>query len=389
MRLFLIPFLYVTSVFAIIDISSVDFGDEDEGLTGSAYGSFQKKRGNTDKDEAEYGGRIEYDTNKTITWLQASVEKDKANGYTTDDNSFIHLRHIRQIYNPSWAMEFYTQVKQDKFQNIKNRTVYGMGPRYKIVDSKTYGKLFMGLSVMDERIKYTDSVLNPDEQNYRASSYLSYKMSIEQNLELSFLGYYQPKIDNGSDYLTASSAEMTIHLTRVFDLSYLLEFDYDSKPPVEVSKTDTRQKLSFIYRFGKDDPFSSYAHSFLNSAEGLDEVNSSSVIAVEVDTEVEDIKDSTDTLSGKWVFGEETFSLLLDGEGEYLYGDGIYKERLTWTLVSTDTQEGATVARNQSTKLVVIRFRDEEGRLGRVENYLWSENSLVSLSGNSVRLFKR
>ncbi len=389
MRLFLIPILYVTTVFAIIDISSVDFGDKENGFSGSAYGSFQKKRGNTEKDEAEYGGRIEYDTNKTITWLQASVEKDKAGSNTTDDNSFVHLRHIHQIYNPSWAMEFYTQVKQDKFQSLQNRSVYGIGPRYKVVDSKNYGKLFICLSVMDERIKYTDTTLNPDEENCRMSSYLSYKMSIDKNLELSYLGYYQPKIDNGSDYLTASSAEMTIHLTRVFDLSYLIEFDYDSKPPLEVLKTDTRQKLSFIYRFGKDDPFSTYADSLLHSSNGSSEVNASSVIAVKAETGIQDTKDLTDTLFGKWVFGKETLTLLSDGKGKYFDEDGVYKEKLTWNLASIDTKEGTGATRNQATKLVVIRFRDEEGRLERVENYLWSENTLVSLRGNSVRLFKR
>lgn len=389
MRLLFLSLVFARTLFGIIDIASVDFGEKEKGFSGSLYGSFQKKRGNTDKDEAEYGGRIQYDTNKTITWMQGKVENDKAGSITTEDSAFLHLRHIRQLYTPSWASEYYIQLKQDAFKNLRKRTLFGVGLRYKIADSAQYGKLFFGLSLMDEKIRYVDDSMDPDEHNYRGSSYLSYKAKISDSLDFSLLGYYQPKLDEGSDYLISSMAEMTIHLTRVFDLSYLLELDYDTRPAHNVVGTDTRQKLSFVYRFGKEDPFSAYAHNFLNSADGLDEINASSVIAVEVETDVDDIKDSTDTLAGKWVFGKETFSILLDGEGSYLYEKGIYSEKFKWTLVSTDTQEGTAVAKNQSTKLVVIRFRDEEGRPGRVENYLWSENSLVGLNGSSVRLFKR
>lgn len=386
--LFLIQF-FLFNGFAIVDIASVDFSEKENGFSGSAYGSFQKSRGNTDKEEAEYGGRIQYDTNKTITWLQGSAEKDKARGFSTDDNSFVHLRHIHQMFNPDWAMEFYTQVKQDKFKNLKNRTVFGIGTRYKIADSQTYGKLFMGLSVLEERIRYTDDLMDPVERNYRASSYLSYKISINKNLEFSCLGYYQPKIDKGLDYLTALTTELTMHLTQVLDLSYQFEFDYDAQPAHDVVKTDTRQKLSFVYRFGKEDPLTSYAYNFLNSTEGLDEANSSSVVAVEVPSKTEDIEDSSDTLAGEWTRGDEKFSVALEGEGSYSQSGGIYEEKLTWRIVSTQTQEGSQAAKDQKTKLVIIRFVDEEGRPGRVENYLWSENMLVGLSGSEIRVFKR
>jgi hypothetical protein len=388
-RLLLLIQFFIFNSFAIVDIASVDFGEKEKGFSGSAYGSFQKSRGNTDKDEAEYGGRIQYDTNKTITWLQGSVENDKENGLSNADNAFAHLRHIHQIFNPSWAMEFYTQLKQDKFKSLQNRTVFGMGPRYKIADSPTYGKLFMGLSAMEERIRYTDDQIDPKERNYRASSYLSYKIAINRNLEFSYLGYYQPMIDNGSDYMTAWTTELMIHLTQVIDLSCQLEFDYDSQPGYDVAKTDTRQKFSFVYRFGKEDPLTSYAYNFLNSTEGLDEVNGSSVVAVEVSTKTEEIEDSGDTLAGEWVNGDEKFSVSLEGEGSYLKNGGIYEEKLTWTIVSTQTQEGSQAAKDQKTKLVIIRFVDEEGRPGRVENYLWSENMLVGLSDGSVRVFKR
>ena len=46
MRLFLISLIYVTSMFAIVDIASIDFLEKEEGFSGSVHGSFQKKRGN-------------------------------------------------------------------------------------------------------------------------------------------------------------------------------------------------------------------------------------------------------------------------------------------------------------------------------------------------------
>ncbi len=387
MRLLILLQLFIFNCFAIVDIASIDFGEKSEGFSGSAYGSFQKKRGNTDKDESEYGGRIQYDTNKTVTWLQGSVERDEASGITTDDNSFLHLRHIHQIFNPDWAMEFYFQLKQDKFKNLRKHTLIGTGPRYKIADSSIYGKLFFGISVMDEELKYNE--IDPDEHNYRMSSYFSYKLSFNKTFELSYLGYYQPEIDNGSDYRTSSSAEMTIHLTKVFDLSYLVEFDYDSMPSQDVATTDTRQRLSFIYRFGQDDPLSAYAQNLLNSSESLEDDNSTSIVAVELESKVSDIDKPSDTFAGEWIGDKEQFSISLDGKGYYADEGGIYDEKITWKIISTETTEGVQGAKDQQTKLVIIRFIDEEGRFGRVENYLWSESTLVGLSGSSVKMFKR
>jgi len=389
MRYLILLSFTLSYLFAIIDISAVDFKEKNEGFSGAVYGSFQKKRGNTEKDEAEYGGRVQYDTDETITWLQVEVEKDEVRGITTDDNAFIHLRHIRQLYSPKWAMEFYTQVKQDKFKNVKNRTLLGVGPRYKLIDSELYGKFFIGVSLMDEKLDYTADELDPAEHNYRVSNYFSYKLPVNDIFDLSFLSYYQPKIDNGSDYMTAAIAEMTIHLTKVLDLSYLIEFDHDSRPPTDIEQTDIVQKFSFVYRFGSDDPFSAYAHNYLQSLEELEDTNASEAIAVEIETVAEDIKDPRDTFAGEWNFANEKFSIFLDGFGSYHHGDGIYDEKLTWKLVSTETQEGVLGAKNQSTKLVIIRFEDEEGRPGRVENYLWSNNTLVGLSDSCVRLFKR
>lgn len=388
---FLLSFMF-SYLYAIVDIARIDFQEKAEGFSGAAYGSFQKKQGNTNKEEAEYGGRIQYDTKTTITWLQAEVEKDKANDIDTDDNAFIHLRHIRQLYSPSFAMEYFVQMKKDKFKNVKSRNLIGVGPRYKAVDSPDWGKVFLGVSIMDEQISYlsVDPLLetDPNEHNYRMSAYASYKIPVNNVFDISFLAYYQPKLDRSSDYLILSYAEMTVHLTKVLDLSYLMEFEHDSTPPTGVKFTDTVQKLSFVYRFGEDDPFSSFAHNFLKSLEAGDDLNTTTLV-VEVETKVDEIEGYRDTLAGIWSFEKEKFHVSLDGTGTYRYDNGIYAEKFLWKLVSTQTQEGSQSARDQSTKLVIISFVDEEGREERKENYLWSENSLVGLSGSSVRHFKR
>lgn len=368
--LFFIHF-FIFSAFAVVDIASVDFGEKEEGLSGSVYGSFQTKRGNTDRDESEYGGRIQLDTKKTITWLQGEVEHDESSDTTTDDNAFIHLRHIRQIINPSWAMEFYGQLKKDKFKNLQKRQLMGMGPRVKLADSKEYGKLFFGLSLMDERINYTQNSTDENEHNLRLSSYLSYKMKVNNNLEFSLLSYYQPKVNETSDYLATSLAEMTIHLSKVIDLSYLLEFDYDTRPPQGIYKTDVRQKLSFVYRFGKDDPFSAYAHNFIQSDE---EVSNQDLTPM-----VENGQNGKRTVAGVWKYGKERFELFEDGRGSYRNADSPYTEKLQW---KRSVQENGI-------KVISIRFIDEEGREGRVENYLCNGHDFVGLSLESVKVFKR
>jgi len=256
-----------SSLFAITDIAPVDFEDKSTGFSGSVFGSFKIKSGNTNKEEADYGGRIQYDSKKHITWLQANIERGTASDIITEDSIFLHLRHISQLYTEDWAIEYYAQYKHDKFKSIKNRTLYGIGSRYRLVNSKKYGKLFLGVSALTENINYLTSNynvgLNPDEYNYRISSYISYKKPINNTFDISLLTYYQPKINNTSDFMTSTSSEMTIHLTKVIDLSYIMSFDYDSTPAIGIKKIDLAQKLSFIYRFGKDDPVSRYTENLL------------------------------------------------------------------------------------------------------------------------------
>jgi len=389
MRFFLFFSLYIINVFAVVDVATVDFEESSEGFSGSLYGSVEQKRGSTDKDELEMGGRLQYDTKETVTWIQGEIEKDSSRGEKTDDNSFVHLRHIQQLYTPDWAVEFYVQEKTDTFKNIDSRVVYGAGGRYRFFNSEDLGKLFVGVSLLDERIDYTEEDIDPNEHNYRLGTYLSYKNNIDNNLEFSSIAYYQPEIDNGSDYRFSSLTELTIHLTKVIDLSYLIQFDYDSDPAVGIPTTDTRQRLSFIYRFGKDDPFSQYATTFLKRAEDLEDVNSTAIVAVEVQTDLEDIQNSSDTIAGKWIRKDEVFNFGLDGKGSYLYDRGLYHQKFEWKLISTETQEGVQEAKDQSTKVVVIRYIDEEGRIGRIENYLWHENKLVGLYNKQVKVFRR
>jgi len=375
MRFLLLLFLILSNTFAIIDIASIDFGDKKEGFSGSVYGSFQTKRGNTNKDEAEYGGRIEYDSNGSVTWVQGSVEHDEVLGITTDDNAFLHLRHIHRLGTPSWAMEVYAQLKQDKFKNLNNRTLLGTGLRYKAFDSKPYGKLFFGLSAMDEKITYNQ--VDSDEHNSRLSSYFSYAVDINDVFELNYLGYCQVKFDDSSDYLTSSMAEMTIHLTKVFDLSYVMEFDYDARPPLNIQNTDTRQKLAFIYRFGSDDPLSAYAQNLLYK-ETLPDKRGVYIPPKEYLVTAT----TTDTsFTGTWVAEDENFIVLDNGTGRHTQDKGIYNDKFNWKIVSDN--------KTKKTKQIRMEYIDEEGRVQGVEHYLWNEDTLVGLIGEKIKIFKR
>lgn len=389
MRFLFILFLSLSLLHAIVDIAPIDFGQNEEGFSGSVFGYLEKKRGNTQKDEVELGGRIQYDSPTSITWLQGAYEQDKVRGALTDENSFLHLRHVRQLYSPEWALEFFVQNRHDYNKNLDSGLLIGSGVRYRAYSSQDYGKIFLGTSLMFENINYIDELTDPNEQNGRLNSYLSYDVELSDVLDFSTMTYYQPKFNHGTDYYFSTFGEITAHLTKVFDLSYIIEYEYDSNPAIGLVGTDVRRRLSLVYRFGADDPFSSYAHSYLASTKELEDANTSEVVAVAVETDVDEIKDETDTLAGEWVFEEERFTILLDGIGEYHYGKGLYDEKVEWTVVSTQTQEGVQGAKDQSTKLVIIKYVDEEGRQTRVENFLWSENSMVGLTGSRVRHFHR
>ena len=103
-------------------------------------------------------------------------------------NSFLHLRYFYKI--GSWGPEAFGQDQQNRFSNLRERNVYGVGLR-KIFKGETH-HFRGGISLMKERLRLEsfEDTISTDRLNH----YLSY---VHKYFATTL--YYQPNLKNFRD----------------------------------------------------------------------------------------------------------------------------------------------------------------------------------------------
>ncbi len=247
--LFLFPFLLSTSLFALVSIAPVDIGSK-PGLSGNLSGSLSSKSGNTQKDDYSLGLRVQYDQAADyLAWGTFTYDYGTSNGTKNEDKTYGHLRYIHALDGKEWCGELFAQTEQDKFKDIKTRSLGGAGLRWRFFNSDDWGKGYAGLGALAEDIAYTNPELNSNEKNTRINSYLAYSKSFMGSSKLNYIGYFQPKFDQVSDYILAQTLELIIPIYGKLNLSLSAKHSYDSHPPVEITKKDTAFMTTLVWEF--------------------------------------------------------------------------------------------------------------------------------------------
>jgi hypothetical protein len=246
----LLLLLISTSLFALVTIAPVDIGSK-PGLSGNVSGSLSSKSGNTEKDEYSLGLLLQYDQGVDyVVWGTVTYDYGKSNGTKNEDKTYAHMRYIHAIDEPKkWTGECFVQTEQDKFKDINARSLAGAGLRWRFLNSEEYGKGYAGADGLLEKIEYTHPEIDPHENNVRLNSYLAITKTFANESKLSYLGYYQPKFDDISDYVSLQTLELIVPIYGKLNLSFTAKYGYDSHPPVDVKKSDSSYVTSLLWTF--------------------------------------------------------------------------------------------------------------------------------------------
>lgn len=250
MRYFLfLSTLLSSSLFALVSIAPVDIGSK-PGMSGNVSGSFSSKSGNTEKDEYTLGLRLQYDEGERyLAWGTVNYDYGESQGTKNEDRTYAHVRYIHNLREREWCGELFVQTERDEFKDINDRSLVGAGMRWRFFNSSGWGRGYAGLGGFYETIDYAHPALNPEEENERANLYIAYTKSFAQASKLSYVGYYQPKFDDGSDYVSSQTLELIVPVYGTLNLSLTAAYNYDSRPPAGIKKKDTAIKTSLVYNF--------------------------------------------------------------------------------------------------------------------------------------------
>jgi len=245
LRLALLVFILTLQSWAIISIEPIDIADNKPGWRKQIFASFGVTRGNSDTDKYNAGIQMQYDATNSVSTLNGDYSFGKANGVKNIDKTYLHLRHIHGI-SSDVVMEYFTQAEKNEFQKLNLRLLFGMGPRIRLSESKEWGKIYLGLSLI---YSIEDEKSNSKQEYGISSIYLSYKHKINSSVDVTYTGYYQPRLDFIDDYRILQTAEVKVKLIKDFSLLIRAQHNFDNKPYINVKKSDIAQTLSVSYEF--------------------------------------------------------------------------------------------------------------------------------------------
>lgn len=246
---FLFPLLGSTSLFALVSIAPVDIGSK-PGFSGNVAGALSSKSGSTQKDDYSLGLRVQYDQGSDyLTWGILTYNYGSSNGTKNEDKTYAHVRYIHALYQGDWCGELFGQTEQDKFKNINARSLTGAGVRWRFFNTDDWGKGYVGIGGLVEKIDYAPTPVNPHENNARLNNYIAYTQKFMSASKVSYIGYYQPKFNAPSDYVSSQTLELTVPIYQKLGLSFTAKYAYDSLPPVGVSAKDTAYVTNLVWEF--------------------------------------------------------------------------------------------------------------------------------------------
>jgi len=235
---------------AIVNIEEMRGQQQTDGLTGNASLSISGDSGNTSKSSASASSQL--------FWQHGDVTKLIAANYSYGENSrnrntnkgFLHLRYIKQ-QTPTRALEAFTQAAHNEFSRLSLRTLVGAGTRLTLHKSNHDAiHLGAGAFYLQEALE-TRANLSDDgiEKFWRGNFYLALHYQLNEQVRIVSTTYYQPALDNGSDFRILEAGSLKIKLTEALNFKLTLELTHDSEPPQAVEKTDVNYKTGIEYRF--------------------------------------------------------------------------------------------------------------------------------------------
>jgi putative salt-induced outer membrane protein YdiY len=223
------------------------------GISGTLNLSLDGHTGNTDGIAADVSGGVGFEKDRTLMFIYGSADYTRFNDAVSTNKNFAHLRYNYEFYHRIVG-ELFAQVSSDQFQDLKFRSLFGVGPRFTVVETKDkVFQVYLGVDYMNERdVYYIDATTfdgRRHEDYARLSSYLALAYQLDKRIAIASTSYYQPRLERWSDARILSEDGFIFTVTKHVAAAITFNLHFDSYPAPGVKDTDTELKntLTFIF----------------------------------------------------------------------------------------------------------------------------------------------
>jgi hypothetical protein len=235
--LFAVCLLLITSPsWAIVNVSDLHLKQPDPGFSAYVDLSLGGASGNTVKSDFTLGSRLQRFKAGKIDYLLMDYQYSEGLGTIYDHSYFLHYRHINPSKN-KWQSEWFLQREFNANANLASRQLAGLGLRYtlsRIQDKRTF---LLGSSLMYVSEDITGTGIN---SLWRGNFYFIAAWKPKKNLTISSSTYYQPALDNPSDFHILEQLSIKINVNDDTAIVLNLDIKEDSDPPAGVQARDIK-----------------------------------------------------------------------------------------------------------------------------------------------------
>jgi putative salt-induced outer membrane protein len=220
---------------------------EKKGLDGEISLGGTYNSGNTDSTAANFGLKAEYHKEVWMLYSIASYAYGEVDGDKNKNNGLLHLRYIHNIEGTPYDYELFGQTEFNEFQDVKVRNLAGANVRRSF--ETVFDKCYVGLGLFYSYMKPdVISAVDPVYERVKLNTYLSFTKSVNEHFSVTYLGFYQPNIEDFSDYRIFQILQLDTMLTDNLSLGFDISHKYNATPYHNIEKTDISSMISLKYK---------------------------------------------------------------------------------------------------------------------------------------------
>ena len=238
-KIFLLAFIYIGVLIAQVNTESMRKEDDGKGFDSTLGFEFGFEK--SDQEVMEIAGeyRIDYfSSNGFHSFLvlnyENGYEKESSEKNTIINKGFGHLRMTKNI-SSNLHIELFSQFGFNDFLLMKDRKLYGLGLRYKIIDNNRLNA-FIGVGAMKEDEKYSLKTDN-FKSLLRSTNYFTWNINLSEKATLNSTAYYQLNTSKPKDHRILYDGNFEFNLNEKFAFIFTLNYRYDNDPHGALGKT--------------------------------------------------------------------------------------------------------------------------------------------------------
>ncbi|MCB4753335.1 MAG: DUF481 domain-containing protein [Sulfurovum sp.] len=246
-KLTLLTVTFCSFSYGFVSLEPPEIGKK-RGFAGevSVGGTFNS--GNTNSIAMHLELKTEYHKQFWMLYSLALSAYGETNDNTNKNNGLFHLRYIHNIQKTPYDYELFVQTESNKFQSVNVRNIAGANIRRKITNF--FDTCYIGLGLFYSYMEpNTITLLNPLYKRTKINTYLSFTKNLNEHVSVTYLGFYQPNMEEFLDYRIFEVLQLDTTLTKNLFLGLDINHKYNATPYHNIKKTDISSIISLKYKF--------------------------------------------------------------------------------------------------------------------------------------------